>query len=185
MADRAAPAPRGSWWGRLWQDLGRRVEHRGVVIWFLIFERGLRGIAVFVLGAYLLTVRQGDIAGRIESIELRYGLTEGSGSLIKRGAEYLLNQVGHLSAGGLEVLAAGSVLYGSLEMVEAAGLIMRRRWAEYVVVIATGFGIPIEVREVLVHTTLLRVGLLVINVAVLVYLVVRKRLFIFDEGENA
>jgi uncharacterized membrane protein (DUF2068 family) len=185
VAERVAPAVHRSWWARLRQDLGRRIEHRGLVVWFLIFERGLRGIAVFLLGGYLLSVRQGDIAGKIESIEQRYGLTEGSGSLIKRVAEYLLNQVGHLSAGGLVVLAVGSVLYGSLEVAEAAGLLMRRRWAEYLVMIATGLGIPIEVREVLVRATALRVGLLAINIAVVVYLVVRKRLFIFDEGANA
>jgi hypothetical protein len=185
VADQAAPAIGRSWWARFRQDLGRRVEHRGFVIWFLICERGLRGIAVFILGAYLLAVRQSDIAGKIESIELRYGLTEGSGSLIKRLAEYLLNQVGHLSAGGLVVLAVGSVVYGSLEVAEGAGLLLRRRWAEYLVVIATGFGIPIEIREVLVHATLLRLGLLAVNIAVVVYLVVRKRLFIFDEGANA
>jgi uncharacterized membrane protein (DUF2068 family) len=185
VADRAAPAVQRSWWGRLRRDLGRRVEHRGFVIWYLIVERGLRGIAVLFLGGYLLTVRQGGIADRIESIELRYGLAEGSGSLLKRVAEYVLNQVGHLSARGLVVLAVGSVLYGSLEVLEAAGLILRRRWAEYVVVIATGFGIPIEVREVLVHATFVRLGLLLINIAVVVYLVERKRLFIFDEGENA
>lgn len=185
MADRAASAAQRSWWGRLREDLGRRIEHRGLVIWFLICERGLRGIAVFILGIYLFTVRQDEIASRIESIQVRYGLAEGSGSLIQRAAEYVLIQVGHLSAGGLVVLAAGSLLYGALEVLEAAGLIMRRRWAEYLVVIATGFGIPIEVREVLVHATLLRTGLLVINIAVVVYLVDRKRLFIFDEGANA
>ncbi len=69
-------------------------------------------------------------------------------------------------------------------MLEAGGLVLRRRWAEYLVVIATGFGIPIEVREVLVHATGLRFGLLVINIAIVVYLVLRKRLFILDEGDN-
>jgi hypothetical protein len=38
---------------------------------------------------------------------------------------------------------------------------------------------------VLVRTTLLRATLLVVNVAVVIYLVVNKRLFILDEGANA
>ena len=82
------------------------------------------------------------------------------------------------------LIAIGSVLYGLLELIEAVGLVLRRRWAEYLVVIATGFGIPIEVREVIVHPTLVRAGLLLINVGVVIYLVLRKRLFILDEGDN-
>ncbi len=176
---------RRSWWGRLREDLGRRINHRGLVIWYLICERGIRGLAVLVLGIFLFTVRRDQIAAGIESIEARYGLAEGGGSLIQRVAEYLLNQVGHLSAGGVVLIAVGSVLYGALELLEAVGLILRRRWAEYVVVIATGFGIPIEVREVIVHATLLRATLLVLNTAIVVYLVMRKRLFLFDEGPSS
>jgi uncharacterized membrane protein len=154
------------------------------VVWFLIVERGIRGLGVLGLGVYLLTVNQDRLAGEVEAIQDRFGLTEGSGGLIRHAANYLLNQVAHLSAKGVVLIAVVSLVYGSLELLEATGLVLRRRWAEYLVVVATGFGIPLEIREVIVHPTLLRAALLVINVAVVIYLVIDKRLFILDEGAN-
>jgi len=154
------------------------------VVWFLIVERGIRGLGVLGLGLYLLTVNQDRLAVEVEGIQDRFGLTEGSGGLIRHAANYLLNQVAHLSAKGVVLIAVVSLVYGSLELLEATGLVLRRRWAEYLVVVATGFGIPLEIREVIVHPTLLRAALLVINVAVVIYLVIDKRLFILDEGAN-
>jgi uncharacterized membrane protein (DUF2068 family) len=55
---------------------------------------------------------------------------------------------------------------------------MRRRWAEYLTVIATGFLIPYEAYEVVRHITLLKVGALLLNIAVVGYLAYRKRLFV-------
>ena len=44
--------------------------------------------------------------------------------------------------------------------------------------IATGFLIPYEVYEVIRHATLLKVGGLLLNVAVVAYLAWRKKLFV-------
>lgn len=70
------------------------------------------------------------------------------------------------------------ILYAGLEITEGVGLAMRRRWAEYLTVIATGLLIPYEAWEVAHRLTLLRVGALLVNVAVVGYLAYRKRLFV-------
>ena len=75
-------------------------------------------------------------------------------------------------------LALVVIAYAMVEGVEGIGLAMRRRWAEYLIVLATGFLIPYEVWEVVHKVTLFRVGGLVLNVAVVVYLAWRKRLFV-------
>lgn len=74
-------------------------------------------------------------------------------------------------------LALVVILYAALEGTEGVGLYLRRRWAEYLTVFATGLLIPYEVWEVLHHATVFRVGGLVVNVAVVAYLAYRKRLF--------
>lgn len=79
----------------------------------------------------------------------------------------------HQTALGLAV-----ILYALIEGTEGVGLWLHRRWAEYLTVLATGFLIPYEVVEVLHRLTLLRVGGLALNVAVVVYLAWRKRLFV-------
>jgi len=78
----------------------------------------------------------------------------------------------------ITILAVGALLYAALETTEGVGLAMRRRWAEYLTVIATGVLIPFEVREVVVRPTVFRVGALLVNVAIVVYLAYRKRLFV-------
>ena len=78
-------------------------------------------------------------------------------------------------------LAVGLVIYGLIEGAESVGLILGRRWAEYLVVLATAFFIPLEVLELAKMPSLLKAATLIINVVVVVYLVRKKRLFSFDE----
>ncbi|GAC1473958.1 MAG: hypothetical protein PVS3B2_14360 [Candidatus Dormibacteraceae bacterium] len=78
----------------------------------------------------------------------------------------------------INVLAIGAVAYAILEGTEGVGLAMRRRWAEYLTVIATGVLIPYEAFEVVRHVTLFKIGALLLNLAVVGYLAYRKRLFV-------
>ncbi|HEY8642773.1 MAG TPA: DUF2127 domain-containing protein [Candidatus Dormibacteraeota bacterium] len=76
------------------------------------------------------------------------------------------------------LLAIGLLGYALLEGTEGIGLAMRRRWAEYLTVVATGLLIPYEVYELFHHPTLFKAGALLLNVAVVGYLAWRKRLFV-------
>ena len=65
-----------------------------------------------------------------------------------------------------------------LEVTEAVGLILRRRWAEYLVLLATIAFLPLEIDEMLRSPSALKALTLLINVAIVVYLVWRKQLFL-------
>jgi uncharacterized membrane protein (DUF2068 family) len=71
------------------------------------------------------------------------------------------------------VLAA----YALLEAVEAVGLWRQRRWAEYLTLVATAALLPLEIYELFKGVTALKVIALVVNVAIVVYLLFAKRLF--------
>src|SRR6185369_7040766 len=75
-------------------------------------------------------------------------------------------------------VAFGLVVYGVLQLVEATGLWLVKRWGEYFAVVATSLGLPIEIYELSEKVTWLRVGALVINVAAVVYLLGTKRTFL-------
>jgi uncharacterized membrane protein (DUF2068 family) len=75
-------------------------------------------------------------------------------------------------------LAIAVIFYALVELTEGIGLALRRRWAEYLIVVATGFLIPYEVYEVFHRVTLLKAGGLALNVVIVVYLAWRKRLFV-------
>jgi uncharacterized membrane protein (DUF2068 family) len=74
---------------------------------------------------------------------------------------------------------AGAVVaaYAVLEAVEMVGLWRTRRWAEYLTFVATTLLLPIEVYELVGRLSVLKVLALVVNLAVVVYLLVAKRLF--------
>lgn len=74
----------------------------------------------------------------------------------------------------LEV-ALGSFIYGSVFLVEAAGLWFRKRWAEYLTTIVTASLLPLEMEALLHRQTAPRALTLALNIAVLFYLVWRLR----------
>lgn len=94
--------------------------------------------------------------------------------------DWLARQMRHLfdlKPGTIHVLLALSIAYAVVEWAEAIGLWKERRWAEYLTVIATVGFMPIEIYELVERVTVLRIGALVVNVALLVWLVWAKHLF--------
>jgi uncharacterized membrane protein (DUF2068 family) len=75
--------------------------------------------------------------------------------------------------------------YALLEGVEAIGLWWGRRWAEYLTLVATSVLLVPEIYELTVRVTPTKVIALVVNVAVVVYLLVAKRLFGLRGGAAA
>jgi uncharacterized membrane protein (DUF2068 family) len=75
----------------------------------------------------------------------------------------------------LKEISAGSFFYAGLLLTEGFGLLLKKRWAEYFTVIATGSLLPLEVYELAKGASLAKLLLLAVNVAVVWYLVARLR----------
>src|SRR5262245_42343514 len=56
-------------------------------------------------------------------------------------------QLDGLTDGKLRAIASVGLLYGALLCTEAYGLLMRRKWAEQLVVVATLLPVPVELYE--------------------------------------
>ncbi|GIG61390.1 hypothetical protein Lfu02_57620 [Longispora fulva] len=82
-------------------------------------------------------------------------------------------------------IAAGLVLYGSLQLIEGVGLWLLKRWGEYFAVVATSLFIPIEIYELAERVTWVRIGALVVNIAAVLYILLSKRLFGLRGGAAA
>jgi uncharacterized membrane protein (DUF2068 family) len=87
----------------------------------------------------------------------------------------LLGKLGLVNDGDLKTLGGLAAIYAVLFLVEGVGLFLRKRWAEYLTVIATASLIPLEVYEIIRKCNVPKVALLVINVAILIYLVIRLK----------
>ncbi|MFN2463746.1 MAG: DUF2127 domain-containing protein [Candidatus Dormibacteria bacterium] len=179
MADAARPRTK-SWWSRFTNDLGLRIEHRGLVLWYLIIERGLKGVALVLAGLYILAHLRVGLEGLAQGIIDQFNLDSGS-SFLRHWLYRLILKFAGISHSSLLALSLGSVVYGVIEGAESVGLLLRRRWAEYLVVLATAFFIPVEVVELARRPGPFKLLTFVINIVVVVYLVRKKRLFSFDE----
>jgi uncharacterized membrane protein (DUF2068 family) len=85
----------------------------------------------------------------------------------------------------LQLVALGVLAYGLLELLEAIGLWLMKRWGEYVAVVGTGIFVPLEIYELLEKQTWLRIVAFALNVFAVVYIVWTKRLFGFRGGKDA
>jgi len=78
-----------------------------------------------------------------------------------------------ITRGKLELAALVFLLYAATFTVEGVGLVMRKRWAEWMTVITTAGLIPIEVYEIREKPGPWKIGALALNVAIAIYLAQR------------
>jgi uncharacterized membrane protein (DUF2068 family) len=158
-------------WSR-W-EFGRRIEVNGVIV-YIICERLLKATVLIGGGVVLLVVAaHTDLRSLAENAQDELNLNAGT-SLWRRLFEQVLAKFGTHA----DPIAVGAILYGLLEVTEAVGLILRRRWAEYLVLLATVAFLPLEIDEMLRKPSVLKALTLLINIAIAVYLVWRKQLFL-------
>lgn len=167
-----------SWLHQFRVELGMRMEHRGWVIWYLIVEKALQGVFFMALGLWLVFARH-HISNDVARVVQYFDLDEARG-FFGNVLFGWLNEIAGFQGSRFMAIGIGAMAHASLELIESVGLFLRRRWAEYLVVLATGFFIPLEVYEVLRRITLFRTGVLVVNVAIVIYLVRQKELFQFQ-----
>jgi len=152
-------------------------------------ERGLRAI---IFGALAIAIWRFSTSRM--SIEQAYdsALPELRAFLRQLGFNVnhskLLGLIQHafkLTPHTLALLALAAGAYAAIEVIEAVGLWLLKRWGEYFAMIATSLGIPYEIYDLTAKVTVLRVVAFVINVALVVYLVLTKRLFGVRGGKKA
>ena len=159
------------------------------VLRFLAVERGVRGLLLVAL-AYGIWRFEGSKQA-LEKVFASYlpavkPLADRLGvDLQEAGPVHLIQQAFAAAPSTLLLVALGVLAYGALELLEAVGLWLMRRWGEYVAVVGTGVFIPLEVYELVEKVTWLRIAAFVLNVFAIVYILWTKRLFGVRGGRAA
>lgn len=96
-----------------------------------------------------------------------------------------IHHIFEMSSKTLEWVAVALAVYAVIEIIEAVGLWMGKRWGEYFAVAATSFGLPLEIYDLIEKITPLRIGTLLVNIALVLYLLLSKRLFGIRGGKKA
>jgi uncharacterized membrane protein (DUF2068 family) len=102
-----------------------------------------------------------------------------------RGVVHDLRSLFAISITSLYLVGVAIAAYAVLEGVEAVGLWLGKRWAEYLTFIATIVFVPYEIYELAKSITALKAVALALNLAVAVYLLLAKRLFGLRGGGKA
>jgi uncharacterized membrane protein (DUF2068 family) len=85
-------------------------------------------------------------------------------------AQVFLNLADQVTDSKLWLVAAAAIAYSSLRFVEAYGLWFERVWAEWLALISGALYLPFEIYEIIRRTDAIRVGIFLINLAVVLYM---------------
>ena len=96
-----------------------------------------------------------------------------------------VRKIFHISPHTLNLLAVGVALFAVVELVEGIGLWLSKRWGEYFAMVVTSLGLPYEIYELTIKLSWFKLVLFAINLALVLYLVITKRLFGVRGGRDA
>lgn len=155
----------------------------------LAIERWVRGTILLLLGIAVLRLRSTQVSLKdlfdrdLSSLkpffkQIHFNVSDSS-------TVNSIEKVLQAKPSTLNLIAGGILFYGALQIAEGIGLWSLKRWGEYVAVVGTTLFIPLEVYEVIDKPTWLKIAVLIINVAAVLYLLLSKRLFGLRGGHGA
>jgi uncharacterized membrane protein (DUF2068 family) len=138
-------------------------HHKGLVL-IAVYKllHALLFIAIGVGALRLVGKDVGDILTRFAS-DLRFN-PEG------RFVNFVLDRASLLNDPMLRRIGFAAFCYAAIGIAEGIGLYLEKAWGEYLTLLITASFLPLEVMEILRRHTMIRAGLLVVNIAVLIYL---------------
>jgi uncharacterized membrane protein (DUF2068 family) len=83
----------------------------------------------------------------------------------------MLARIAKVDARKLKELSIGTFLYSAVFLTEGVGLTLRKRWAEYLTILTTASLLPLEIYEIARRFSVAKIVILLVNIAVVVYLV--------------
>ena len=152
------------------------------VLRLIALDRAVHVVLLSLL-AVVIFVFAGDHAALqrdYDQILQAFGGPSQAHPFLGRFRQYFTITTRHLDEAGVAV-----TLYAVLEGVEMVGLWLAKRWAEYLTFVATTVLVPFEVYELTKSLSGLKIGTLVLNVIIVVYLLLAKRLFGIRGGSAA
>jgi uncharacterized membrane protein (DUF2068 family) len=166
---------------------GRPLRDR-YVLRLIALDRLLHFLVLSALAAAVFLFASNKVALNADFTRILNGMQGGIGGPVttsRSGIVHDLQRLFAFTTTNLYLLGAGIAAYALLEGVEAAGLWLGRRWAEYLTFVATVVFVPYEIYELTKSISALKIVTLIINLAIVLYLLISKRLFGIRGGGRA
>jgi uncharacterized membrane protein (DUF2068 family) len=150
--------------------VAKRTTHDRLLPW-IAAERSVRAIVLIVIGIVLVTHPGTDWSHTVLTNARRAGFDPSNHAVLAR----IVRDLGRVTPRKFEAFGAAAIAYGVLEGAEGYGLWRRKRWGEWLTVVATSLLFIPEVWELVMRPTPLKVAALIANVAIVWYLITRLR----------
>ena len=125
----------------------------------------VKGALLLLVGVGLLKLMHAEIATLFSRLIEALHLNADS-----RIIHALVLKVDALQPHSVLVVALVSLGYAGMLLLEGVGLWLERSWAAYLTVISTSLLLPFELYEVIDRMSILRVGVLLLNLVIVLYL---------------
>jgi uncharacterized membrane protein (DUF2068 family) len=145
-------------------------KHSDKLLRLIAIERSVRAILLIGVGLIIVTHLKSDWSRALTDFTRQIGLDARHNAV-----GHFISKAGALSLSKRVEYAAIAIAYGILEGVEGYGLWTRRRWAEYLTIVATALLLIPEIDELIKRPTALKAAAFVVNLAIVIYLIVRVR----------
>jgi uncharacterized membrane protein (DUF2068 family) len=147
-----------------------KTKENGLLRLIAIFKL-LKALSLIAVGLGAIHLfHDNNAAGTIIRLADKIGFNPGAPYL-----DHALAKIASLPPKDFKELGIGSFVYGALFLTEGIGLWLAKRWAEWFTALITSSLVPLEVFEICRHPTTTKVLVLVLNIAIVAYLVVRIR----------
>ncbi|HYL62568.1 MAG TPA: DUF2127 domain-containing protein [Candidatus Methylomirabilis sp.] len=146
----------------------RRSGSRGLLL--IAAFKLVKGLALIGVGVGAVKLLHRDVASVVEGWVNAFRVDPQNHYI-----HLLLAKLSLMNDKRLKELSVGTFIYAAVFLTEGTGLAFRKRWAEYFTIITTGSFLPLEVYELVRRATVPRGVTLIINVAVVVYLVLELK----------
>ena len=143
-----------------------KTKHQGWGLMLIAAFKLLKAVALLALGFGALHYLHRDLAGEIAHWVDQLRVDPHNHYLL-----WLMEKVANVDEKKLRALSVGTFSYAALFLCEGIGLSLRKRWAEYLTIVSTASLLPVELYEIFIGPSVVKVGVLVVNVAIVVYLV--------------
>jgi uncharacterized membrane protein (DUF2068 family) len=156
------------------------------ILRLIAIDRAVHVLVLGTLAVALFMFAQHDASLHRDYVAIMNDLSGGNpGEKQARGILGYFGRAFNFSPHRLVQLGFAVTAYGALEACEMVGLWLNKRWAEYLTFVATTLLVPFEVYELTLGVSAFKVVTIVINVAIVVYLLLAKRLFGLRGGYQA
>jgi uncharacterized membrane protein (DUF2068 family) len=138
---------------------------RAPTLYFIIGIKFLKGAMALLLALGVFSLRDKDLPELFQKLlEFLHFDPE------KKFFSELADRVAEVTPANMEWVTIGAVVYGGFMLLQAVGLALRVKWIVWLVIGESAFFVPVEVFEMVHRPSLIKFGILAVNILIVWYL---------------